>query len=376
MVGLIIVLLLASFLVPQLWLGEEYGARLGMIAVLISCVLGFVLSAATLRNSILRSMRPWLVATAFILLATVTLSVVYPIANARNTMGGGSDSDEAIQIAVQRLLSGLPPYAEATYLGNPITPMPGTLIMYSPAQLAFGSVVWMAPVLLGFTFLLLGKADGKSLKAIVVALLLSPLFWHNFVTGADYILTAILAFAASAYLIVSMSHPGRLLVAVVLGLACASRPTMLLFPFALLLLEGARGRSRRAVFTATIVGLTVVLVTLPVYLWEPESFTPFHFFWKTGGAGSGVIAVILALVWQLLIFALIRVRKLSPPLAVSGLALLLAPAGLLLVIPPALSYSPFMLYYASFTSMLSPLAVPAALALCRTGTDSLILDAR
>lgn len=367
-VVLITALLATSFVLPQLWLGEKYGGPAGIVAVLTLCILGFALSVAALRYRFFPLMRPLISALLFLLFATATLAVVYPLANARNAASGGSDSDEAIQIGVQRLLSGLPPYAETTYLGNPITPMPGTLLLYSPAHLAIGNVVWMAPILLGLAFFLLGKANSISLKALPIALSLSPLFWHNWVTGSDYIVIGLLAFGATAYLVQSKSQLGSFAVAVLLGLACASRPTMLMFPMAFLLLGIAAGHTRRALVTTTTVVIVAMIVTLPVYLWEPESFTPFHVVSKTGGFWGAVAAVTLVLAWQLVIFALIRRRKLSTRNAVGDIALLLGPAGFLLVVPPALLLHPFMLQYAAFTSMTSPLAVPTAIALWRDRT--------
>src|SRR4051812_25578807 len=65
-------------------------------------------------------------ALAAILVAFVAIiAVVYPIANS-GRFGGGSDVDDALILGAARMLHGLYPYTEPTYLGGWISNLPGS----------------------------------------------------------------------------------------------------------------------------------------------------------------------------------------------------------------------------------------------------------
>jgi hypothetical protein len=60
---------------------------------------------------------------------------IYPKANIHTPMRG-SDRDDALLDATSALLRGEFPYSRPTYLGNPITPLPGALLLAVPFVLA------------------------------------------------------------------------------------------------------------------------------------------------------------------------------------------------------------------------------------------------
>ena len=363
---LLITFLFLSFALPQVWLGSKYAGRLGSLAVLVFCAAGFIFAGIIYQRSSYKWTGSKYVAIAFLAMSSLLLYVIYPLANARNEIGRGSDSDEAIQIATRRLLSGLPPYDAVTFLDNPITPLPGALILYAPAQALLGHTVWMAPILLGLTFFLLSKADKGSLGPLIVVLGVSPLFWHSWVTGGDYIILGLLAFALAAFIVSTPRTSVIIVPTVLLGIASTSRPTMLLVITAVVLLEFAFGRTRRALLILTVTLSVAAIVVIPVYLWDPITFSPFHVTTKAGGTWSGVAAVVLSLVWQLCIFVIFLRYPGESRWPARNLALILGPAGLLMAIPPTLFFGDsIMLYYASFTTMLCPLAIPLALRLNR-----------
>jgi hypothetical protein len=295
--------------------------------------------------------------------------VAYPLANSQNALGGGGDADEAIQIATSRLLAGLSPYAETTYLNNPITPLPGTLVLYAPAEVVLGATVWMSPILLAIAFLLLARASSIAMSALVFALALSPMFWQAWVTGSDYVILGLLAFAVGASLVASNRRASVLALSAFLGLVCASRPTMLLFVSGVFVIEASRGKWQRALTIATIAVLVGSVFTGTIYARDPETFTPFHVTSKSGGIIAGIAAVVLALGWQALVFFVLRqsrsaaggsrFSRWSVSLEPTGrLALVLGPAGFLMALPPAMSFGQwYHLFYASFTTMVAPLAV-------------------
>lgn len=90
------------------------------------------------------------------LLASVVtaFAVLFPHFNSQ-LPGHGSDRDDALNTAIAAVLHGEYPYARTTYLGNPITPLPGALLalpFWLLGNSAFQAVAWLAvwsAVLLG-----------------------------------------------------------------------------------------------------------------------------------------------------------------------------------------------------------------------------------
>jgi len=74
------------------------------------------------------------------LLLIAAFIVLYPVARS-GLFGPGSDRDDALNVALQALLSGHYPYYAQTYLGNPPTPMPGALLLALPF-FALGTSAW------------------------------------------------------------------------------------------------------------------------------------------------------------------------------------------------------------------------------------------
>ena len=66
--------------------------------------------------------------------------------------GGGSDSDDALNLATRALLHGEYPYRIRTYLGSPATYLPGSLLLAVPFVLlgnaAYQDLFWLAAFLL------------------------------------------------------------------------------------------------------------------------------------------------------------------------------------------------------------------------------------
>lgn len=227
----------------------------------------------------------------------------------------------------------------------------------------------MSPILLGIAFLLLARANSIAMSALVFALALSPMFWQAWVTGSDYVILGLLAFAVGASLVASNSRASVLALSVLLGVVCASRPTVLLFVSGVLVIEASRGRWRRVLAIATIAVLVGCVLTGIIYAHDPETFTPFHVTSKSGGIVAGTAAVVLALAWQALVFFVFRqtqsaaggsrFSRWSASLEPTGrLALVMGPAGFLMALPPAISFGQWCnLFYASFTTMVAPLAV-------------------
>ena len=123
----------------------------------IAYAIGGIVAAAAYRD---RPLRAWIDAvdprwpkTAALggLIAAVALFVVvYPIANDgewSSGVRGGSDRDEALQVGGEALLAGEYPYYQRTFLDNPISPMPGSILAALPfaavGQAGLQNLLWL-----------------------------------------------------------------------------------------------------------------------------------------------------------------------------------------------------------------------------------------
>ena len=221
------------------------------------------------------------------ILALVTLAVliaftvvVYPMANT-GRFGSGSDADDALVVAVGELLRGHYPYTPSTYLGNPISPMPGAVIFAIPfvvlGAIHLQNIFWLAVFFM--VFRRLENSSTSALGVIWAMLVFSPTLLQNIVTGADYASNSIYILVLMWILIRSLSDPGsaawkRVIPAILLGVALSSRSTfMLVMPLLLSVLVQIAGW-KNAVKHLAISGVTFLAVTLPFWLYDPTGFAP------------------------------------------------------------------------------------------------------
>ncbi len=220
-----------------------------------------------------------LAAATFIGLAAIALSL-YPIANIRGA-GLGTDADDALITAVTELLNGRYPYHLSTYLGNPISPMPGAVLLAIPfvvlGVIQLQNVFWLAVFYLvyrGFE-----QSSRSSLGLLWMMLALSPTVMQNIVTGADYTANSIYIVDAMWLLVRMLAEPSaaawkRVLPAILLGVGLSSRSTfILLMPLLISILVQTAGW-KNAIKYLTITGVVFIGVTLPFWLYDPAGFAP------------------------------------------------------------------------------------------------------
>jgi hypothetical protein len=214
------------------------------------------------------------------LLLAAMFAVVYPLADA-GALGGGSDRDEALDLAVRALAAGEHPYRLRTYLGNPITPMPGALLLAAPFVALGGAALqvlfWVPALAVALGRALRDRGAGILLAAAAVAL--CPEALRDLLGGGDLFVSA--AYVTVALVLAMDAAGGRTSrwaaagVAVLLGLALSSRPNfVLLFPLALAGL--ARAGGRRGVGMGALAAASFAAVTAPLYLADPAGFSPLH----------------------------------------------------------------------------------------------------
>lgn len=216
----------------------------------------------------------------------IAFAIIYPIANS-GAIGGGSDHDDALNIAVRELVDGRYPYYLKTYLGIPITPMPGSLLLALPFVLlgnsAYQNLFWLPVFYFG-----LRKHFQNSTSALLLFLvifLLSPVAIHMVVIGSDYIANSAYLMLSVIWMIRSVSNPEsglwqRVLSAVAVGISFSSRFNFFLILLPLFATLVQMAGIRRTIPHMLIAGLTGLSITLPFFLYDPKGFSPLHTYGK------------------------------------------------------------------------------------------------
>ena len=274
-----------SLLIPSLGILQKYVGLPGVAAYVVvgsvvittgsRWVVAMLASSSTERRS-----------TGLLVATFVVLFVVFAIAYSQadsEAAGVGSDRDDALDIATRALLDREYPYDAVTYLGNPISPMPGALLLAVPFGLlgssAYQSIFWLFVL----QFAVARRVhDGRAALVLLWAILaLSPIIAQEFLTGGDYLANSIYVLVFIMWTVEATLRPGlgvvaRTLPAVLLGIGMSSRANfVLLLPLVAAALVSHVGwtSARRPI---AIAGVTLVAVTAPFYLADPDGFSPLH----------------------------------------------------------------------------------------------------
>lgn len=238
-------------------------------------VLPVFLSRLTERQADVLALLTFAALTAFVL-------IVYPLANS-GRLGAGSDADDALVAGVGELFAGRYPYYAATYLGNPISPLPGAMLLSIPFVLirfvALQNVFW-----LGAFFLVVRKFLKSGAFALILLwtiLIFSPTVMQNLATGADYAANTIYVLLAMWLMVETISDRDapawkKILPTVLFGVALSSRSNFLLLAPLLFSALVQNAGLRTAIKYCAIAGAVFLLVTLPFYLYDPTGFAPLY----------------------------------------------------------------------------------------------------
>ena len=264
--------------IPEVWEAGGMAAACALIVV-GGVILAFLPALSRHAEARLSSRAAVLVAAAAIAIAAVAVAIVYPVADV-HLPGAGSDRDNALRDATNALLRGRHPYDEPTYLGNPITPLPGALLLAVPFVAA--NAIWLQNFFwLGALFVLARHRLRDSRQALVLLCLVggTPAVAHELAVGGDllangiYVSVALACFAGTVGQRTTWRAIGA---AVLLGIAFASRLTYpYLFPLVLAYAWRVAGPPR-AILSAATTALTFAILTVPLYLWAPDRFAPLH----------------------------------------------------------------------------------------------------
>ena len=313
-------------------LAGTLGVVLNTVVLAVVVLVGVPAGTAALAG------RPRLV-TGLALAAAVMLVAVFvlgfPSAWA-GPMGVGSDRANALDVAVSRLAAGQYPYTATTYLQNPITPLPGALLLAAPFRLLAGHAAWqnvawtlaLLPVLSG------GLRPRPAPTVLWVVTTLGALeVLREFVIGDDLVTGAVPAVAAAA-LTLRLAHrrlPALLAAAAALGVATCTRPHLALVVIVVAAgVASAAGWRRAALVGATGAAVWTALV-VPFLLGGWARFSPLHVAAKVTGSRSvtvGLVALVVAAL-ALLLLVLWRARPITPTRAAWCCAAVLVAPSLL-----------------------------------------------
>jgi hypothetical protein len=253
----------------------------------------------------------------------------FPRADA-GIIGGGSDRDDALNVAVRELLSGRYPYYARTYLDNPISPLPGSIMLSAPFVLvgdsAYQNFFWLS-ALAGVAWWTMGRVR-DALLFLWFILASAPIVLREIFTGSDLLANGIFVFIFVLLLCLpNMDFRRRLAVAVLLGLGLASRAHFLLVVPLVFAFLARREGVRQAFFLILTTTLTFVVVTLPFVLYDPAGFAPMHTAGRLAVFGIRVpFTWLIPLVTAILVLLLsFRQRKTFDGLALSCATVLAMP---------------------------------------------------
>ena len=280
-----IVGLALSLSIPSLAILQKYFHIVGVIAYIAIVFIALYLLTkyryliAKLASKASTRQIYGLAAITFLILL-ITFFLIYPKAGSR-TYGHGSDCDDAINIATTRLLHGQYPYYFRTYLGNAVSPLPGSLILAIPFVLlgnsAYQNIFWLLMFFIAMKFYL--EDERSALLLLWIILALSPVVLHQIVTGIDYLSNSLFIMLFIMWLVKSTARtePGNwkiIIPAILLGIGFSTRANfLLLLPLIFFALTKTAGWQKAILYTG-IICFTFALVTFPFYLYDPKSFSP------------------------------------------------------------------------------------------------------
>jgi hypothetical protein len=210
---------------------------------------------------------PWL-ACGFVLVVAVVALVAYPVFDGRRDSGRGSDADDGVFLVLDGLRDGGDPYAEVTYLGNPATTGPGSVLWFLPVGTRTLYPVGIAAAV-ALTVAAVRWRHGRWEEAGCTALLLaaSVPFWQGVGQGSDHVVFACsLVWAVCALRSPTVLGDRRLLVlaAVVVGTLSTARAVFGFVPALAAMALWWRDRRSAAIFggvgTAVVVALHAWLI--------------------------------------------------------------------------------------------------------------------
>ena len=208
------------------------------------------------------------------LIMTAAFAVLYPV-SLRHTLNAGSDREDALRIELNAVHHHQYPYDTHTFLGNPPTPLPGSMLLATPffvlGHISWQNFLWLA---LFFVFTIrFFRHRATALFFLAVFLMLAPANLSDFTAGGDYLTNFFYIAIAAALFIRSLDRAYYVCfpVAFFLGITLSSRIIYAVILIPLLALVLQRTSRSRAIALFAIVFIAATAVTLPIF--TPHVFT-------------------------------------------------------------------------------------------------------
>ena len=226
--------------------------------------------------------------SGFVVVLLVIFHSAYPYLNQYQ---GGSDRDEALDIATTELVSGRYPYyvkaqvswlplEEAERRATPISPLPGELFLAAPFLLVFGSAVYQTFFWLLVFYFFVRKHLQRHSLVVWFVVFLTPITWHEVLTGGDYLANALWVTMLSLLSLSAIQRHSsgglKWFYLILFGIGLSSRANVLLvLPAYFAVLTYFEKWWRALGYFLVPIG-TCLLVTVPFYLYDPLHFSPLH----------------------------------------------------------------------------------------------------
>lgn len=274
-----------SLLIPSLPDVQKYLGSPGLVVYLLfvpAAVFFYLRIFLPFFNAGISEKQAFLLALVFLAGVAVVFMVIFPIANV-HIPGRGSDSADGLNLAVKEILNLRYPYNVRAYLGNPISELPGSILLSMPFVImgnsAYQNIFWI------FVFCIFLKSYLKTWRLVFPLMLLifvlSPVVDQQLVTGGPNLANEIFIML-SMYLFISQmsgAHHSTLAKtgsAVFLGIAMSSKLNFVLVGPLLFSCLVQNSDWKQTVKYLLLGAAVWALVTLPLYFYAPESFTPFR----------------------------------------------------------------------------------------------------
>lgn len=311
---MIVISLCTCLILPSIHTVHKYLGSLGLtifivlgcIFILLLCVYGIEIIMKTVSERVSLGLS----GSIFILLIAL-FTTLYPYAD-NGSIGGGSDRDDALNIAASKLWETGYPYNSLTNLENPITPSPGAILLSLPFALlgnaAYQNFFW---IVVSYFAAIKFLKDSRLALIFLAAVTMTPVTLIQLVTGGDLVTNTLYILVPIMLLLRSDTRDPKTLkktipLAVLLGIGLSSRANyLLLIP----LLAGVFlfDKDWKTVLVYLIIPiLTFLIVTVPFYLINPEGFSPMHTIEKLPSTStifpSAITIPVSALIITLLLF--------------------------------------------------------------------------
>jgi hypothetical protein len=278
--GFAFCLLFPSFGVIQKYFGTP-GLLIYLVAATAILWLAYRYLAELFLSRLSERQAQFLAVATFVGLIAI-FAFVYPRANV-HVAGQGSDADDGLNLAVNELLHGRYPYYARTYLDNPLSPLPGAILLAIPFVLlgssAYQNLFWLGV----FCFVLFRMMQSwrGTLILFWTVLIFSPVLMNDVVTGGDYPTNTIYVLG---FMLLTLSWGARadspswkgLLAMLLLGIGLSSRANFLLLMPQLFSALTLRAGWRTAARYSALALVACAAITIPFWIHDPAGFTPFH----------------------------------------------------------------------------------------------------